>query len=237
MVALTSSPPPWVGFHGRAASFDRPDVGIWPAIAPSSSASARFRHPVERTARVCRGLAAVAAALPLLVLVAGCGGSGQAITTDTSTARRTTTARTTTAASTRTTAAPASAHEFPELRIAMDEATDYLDPGLTYGPEAENIIWNVYLPLLGYRHVNGAGGATIVPYLAKGMPTVTDGGRKYTLVLRNGLKYSNGQPVKAKLQLADAVQHWVGSFYPGQISDIYQEIAQAKPRGEITGGK
>ncbi|TMM11823.1 MAG: hypothetical protein E6F98_10025, partial [Actinobacteria bacterium] len=86
---------------------------------------------------------------------------------------------------------------FSVFRVAQDASIDYLDPGLTYGPEAENIIWNVYLPLLGYRHVNGAGGATIVPYLAKGMPTVTDGGRKYTLVLRKGLKYSNGQPVKA----------------------------------------
>ena len=34
-----------------------------------------------------------------------------------------------------------------------------------------------------------------------------------------------------------SVQHWVGSFYPGQIKDIYEEITQGKPRGEITGGK
>jgi glyoxylase-like metal-dependent hydrolase (beta-lactamase superfamily II) len=51
------------------------------------------------------------------------------------------------------------------------------------------------------------------------------------------VEMKDGQPVKAKLQLPDNVQHWVGSFYPGQISDIYQEISQGKPRGEITGGK
>ena len=28
-------------------------------------------------------------------------------------------------------------------------------------------MWNVYLPLLGYKHVNGPDGATLVPYLAQ----------------------------------------------------------------------
>jgi peptide/nickel transport system substrate-binding protein len=58
-------------------------------------------------------------------------------------------------------------------------------------------MWNVYLPLLGYKHVNGPDGATIVPYLAQAMPTVTNGGKTYTLTLRKGLKYSNGTPIKA----------------------------------------
>jgi hypothetical protein len=46
-----------------------------------------------------------------------------------------------------------------------------------------------------------------------------------------------GQPGAPKLRLSASVQHWVGSFYPGQIKDIYDEITQGKPRGEITGGK
>jgi hypothetical protein len=46
-----------------------------------------------------------------------------------------------------------------------------------------------------------------------------------------------GQPAAAKLQLSTSVQHWVGSFYPGQIKDLYNEITQGEPRGEITGGK
>ena len=87
--------------------------------------------------------------------------------------------------------------EFPVFRVAQDTSIDYLDPGLTYSPEGLNVIWNVYLPLLGYRHVTGAGGATIVPYLARALPAVSANGRTYTLFLRIGLKYSNGQPVKA----------------------------------------
>ncbi|MFL5911581.1 MAG: ABC transporter substrate-binding protein [Gaiellaceae bacterium] len=86
---------------------------------------------------------------------------------------------------------------FPVFHVAQDTSIDYLDPGLTYSPEGLNVIWNVYLPLLGYRHVNGAGGSTIVPYLARALPTVSANGHTYTLFLRDGLKYSNGQPVKA----------------------------------------
>ena len=44
---------------------------------------------------------------------------------------------------------------FPVLRVAQDTSIDYLDPGLTYSPEGLNVIWNVYLPLLGYRHAPG----------------------------------------------------------------------------------
>jgi len=58
-------------------------------------------------------------------------------------------------------------------------------------------MWNVYLPLLGYKHANGPEGATIVPYLAQSLPKVSSDGKTYTLTLRKGLKYSNGQPVKA----------------------------------------
>ena len=51
------------------------------------------------------------------------------------------------------------------------------------------------------------------------------------------VELKNGEPVTAKLRLSDAVQYWVGSFYPGQIKDIYEEITQGKPHGEITGGR
>ncbi len=55
--------------------------------------------------------------------------------------------------------------------------------------------------------------------------------------LEDLVELKDGQAVTAKLRLSGGVQHWVGSFYPGQIQDIYEEITQGKPRGEITGGK
>jgi peptide/nickel transport system substrate-binding protein len=58
-------------------------------------------------------------------------------------------------------------------------------------------MWNVYLPLLGYKHVNGPDGATLVPYLAQDMPKVSSDGKTYTFTLRKGLVFSDGKPVKA----------------------------------------
>ena len=55
---------------------------------------------------------------------------------------------------------------FPNFRIVYDTGTDYLDPGLSYTVQGWEAMWNVYLSLLGYKHVNGPDGATIVPALA-----------------------------------------------------------------------
>ena len=91
----------------------------------------------------------------------------------------------------------ANPHEFPEFRIAMDEGTDYLDPGLADTTEGWGVMWNVYLPLIGYRHVSGPAGARLVPYLATALPRISHDRMTYSLTLRDGLLYSNGKPVKA----------------------------------------
>jgi peptide/nickel transport system substrate-binding protein len=79
----------------------------------------------------------------------------------------------------------------------MDEATDYLDPGLSDTTEGWGVMWNVYLPLLGYRHVKGPAGAQLVPYLATTLPHISKDRRTYRLTLRDGVRYSSGNPVKA----------------------------------------
>jgi peptide/nickel transport system substrate-binding protein len=126
---------------------------------------------------------------------------------------------------------------FPVFRVAEDTSIDYLDPGLTYSPEGLNVIWNVYLPLLGYRHMNGAGGAAIVPYLARALPTVSNGGRTYTLVLRKGLKYSNGQPVMAS-DFKAAVEREFKLDSPGAgyfYNVVGADNAHKEKGGEISG--
>src|ERR671935_3239372 len=49
---------------------------------------------------------------------------------------------------------------FPLLRVVWD-APDYMDPGLYYTVAAWQINWYVYEGLVGYKHVSGAGGATL----------------------------------------------------------------------------
>jgi len=86
---------------------------------------------------------------------------------------------------------------FANFRLAYDTGIDYLDPGLSYTVEGWGIMWNVYLPLVGYKHAGGPDGATIVPYLAKDLPKVSADAKTYNFTLRSGLKYSDGTPVKA----------------------------------------
>ncbi len=102
------------------------------------------------------------------------------------------------AATTKRAAAPLPPQRtFPTFRIALDNGLDTLDPGLSYTTEGWGVMWNVYLTLIGYRHVSGRAGATLVPYLAQRLPKVSADGRTYTLTLRRGLRYSNGTPVRA----------------------------------------
>ncbi len=74
---------------------------------------------------------------------------------------------------------------------------DYMDPQLSYTAEGWTAMGEVYIPLLTYKHGEGAEGSEVVPGLAKEMPKVSNGGKTYTLFLRPGLKYSDGTPVKA----------------------------------------
>jgi peptide/nickel transport system substrate-binding protein len=116
----------------------------------------------------------------LALVAAGCGGGGKK-----------------SSSSPATTGAAASGKSFANFRIAYDTGIDYLDPSLSYTVEGWQIMWNVYLPLLGYKHAAGPDGATIVPYLATDLPKVSSDGKTYQLTLRSGLKYSDGTPVKA----------------------------------------
>lgn len=74
---------------------------------------------------------------------------------------------------------------------------DYMDPALTYTVEGWNAQWVVYTPLLTYRHTEGAEGAELIPGLAESMPEISEDGLTYKLKLRDGLKFSDGTPVKA----------------------------------------
>lgn len=136
--------------------------------------------------RTNRGKWLLAATLTVGValIAAGCGGGGSSSGGSGSST-----------GSTGTTSS--SGKSFANFRIAYDTGIDYLDPSLSYTVQGWSILWNVYLPLLGYKHVNGPDGATLVPYLAQDLPKVSADGKTYTFTLRKGLKYSDGTAVKA----------------------------------------
>jgi peptide/nickel transport system substrate-binding protein len=122
-----------------------------------------------------RPLGMLALVAALAVFAAGCGGSKS---------------------SSGTTGSSNSGKTYPLLRVVWD-APDYMDPALYYTVAAYQLTNYVWTGLVGYKHENGPAGATLVPYLAKSMPTVSADGTNFKFTLRSGLKYSDGTPVKA----------------------------------------
>jgi peptide/nickel transport system substrate-binding protein len=83
------------------------------------------------------------------------------------------------------------------LRSTIASFPDYMDPSLSHTEEGWTAMYDTYVPLLTYAHASGKAGSQVVPGLARSMPRIADGGRTYTLTLRQGLKYSDGTPVRA----------------------------------------
>ena len=126
---------------------------------------------------------------------------------------------------------------FPELRVAMDNGIDYLDPGLAYTVQGWGIMFPVHLGLLSYRHVNGPDGATLIPALAESLPAISADRRRYRFTLREGLRYSNGNPVlasdfKSSIQRLFAIDSPGAGFFTGiEGAERFAETG----RGDIGG--
>ena len=84
--------------------------------------------------------------------------------------------------------------------ITMASGTPPLsaDQGLDFTTQGTELYSVVNTPLLTFkRGVQGTAGTKIEPALAKSLPTLSGSGKILTFHLRPGLKYSNGQPIKA----------------------------------------
>ena len=84
-----------------------------------------------------------------------------------------------------------------EINGTVTSFPDYLDPQLSYTLEGWEGLWNVYVPLLTYKHGSGEETTKVVPGLAESLPDISADGKTYTLTLRKGMKYSDGTPVVA----------------------------------------
>jgi peptide/nickel transport system substrate-binding protein len=83
------------------------------------------------------------------------------------------------------------------LKATFGSFPDYLDPALSHSEEGWTAIYDTYIPLLTYRHASGKEGSEVIPGLARSLPKISADGKTYELRLRNGLRYSDGSPVKA----------------------------------------
>jgi peptide/nickel transport system substrate-binding protein len=122
--------------------------------------------------------AVVAAGLVLVVSACGGGGGGSGSSSSTSSTQGKT---------------------FPELKVVWG-TTDYMDPGLSYRLESWQIFQDVYLGLVAKQYGTcgvGAGCTKIIPAIAEALPKSNTDGTDLKFTLRKGLKFSNGEPVKA----------------------------------------
>jgi peptide/nickel transport system substrate-binding protein len=83
------------------------------------------------------------------------------------------------------------------VTVLYGTAPQSLDPGMDYTTQGAEDTWITYLGLLTYKHANGLAGGQLIPGLATALPTISNGGKTYTLTLRKGLVFSNGKPVVA----------------------------------------
>ena len=96
------------------------------------------------------------------------------------------------------TTGPSAGKTFPQLKVVWG-TTDYMDPGLSYRLESWQLFQDVYMGLVVKAHVSCQTGdcTKILPGLAESLPTSNSAGTDYKFTLRSGLKYSNGEPIKA----------------------------------------
>jgi peptide/nickel transport system substrate-binding protein len=81
--------------------------------------------------------------------------------------------------------------------MLMTSAPRSLDPARDDSTQGAEVNWLVYTGLTTYTHASGVKGAQLIPGVATTLPVVTNAGRMYTVTLRKGLVYSNGDRVRA----------------------------------------
>jgi peptide/nickel transport system substrate-binding protein len=112
-----------------------------------------------------------------------------------------------------------------------------LDPTVAFTTEAWTAMYDTYLPLLTYAHVDGEAGTEVIPALAEDLPKISKDGKTYTLKMRRGLEYSDGTAVKASdftatVERIFKMNSYGAAFYTGIVGA--EEFAETK-RGGIPG--
>jgi peptide/nickel transport system substrate-binding protein len=122
-------------------------------------------------------------------------------------------------------AGPVLAQETPRvggvLKAAMIGEPPSLDLHWTTAVITQQITWHVYEGLYTYdRNFNP------IPMLAEGH-TITDGGRRYTITLRKGVKFHNGKEMTSADVVA-SLQRWGKMSTPGKLlwKDVEDVTAQ-----------
>lgn len=83
------------------------------------------------------------------------------------------------------------------ITVALENPTGSLDPAVASDPGALRALWLVHTPPLTYARAEGSAGTRLIPGLAEREPDVSADSRTFAFVLRRGLRYSDGSPLRA----------------------------------------
>ena len=114
-------------------------------------------------------------------------------------------------------------HKGGALRLVAKSAAGTLDPKVNYTLQYWQLYQAMYDGLLAFKKVDGDASFTVVPDLAEALPTVSDGGKTYTFVLRKGIKFSDGKDVTVQDVAASFKRIFTvssptaGTFYNGIV--------------------
>ena len=125
------------------------------------------------------------------------------------------------------------------ITISQTSQPDYMDPALTYTVNGIEPLWLVYTPLITYAREEGAAGSELIPGLAEALPEISEDGLTYKLKLRDGIKYSDGTPVKAAdfehaIKRVLNLESGGSAFYLG-IEGAQEYLDAGKAEGDISG--
>jgi ABC-type transport system substrate-binding protein len=82
-------------------------------------------------------------------------------------------------------------------RILSTSDLDHIDTALSYFTHSWNMHGATQLRMYYYPYVNGPRSERIEPMAAQGPPRVSSDGKTYTIAIKRGFKFSNGQDVTA----------------------------------------
>ena len=117
------------------------------------------------------------------------------------------------------TALPASATHRGGTLVAAGPGSDpTLDPATWWFYDGWILLSATNDGLLTVRRTGGTAGSVIVPDLARSLPLVRDAATTYTFVLRRGLHYSTGRPVRAGDVRASIERLW--RIKPSFLADV-----------------
>ncbi len=120
-------------------------------------------------------------------------------------------------------ATPQAGHKGGTFTILANSSFGVADPAQNYTLEEWQLLIDTHDGLVQFNRVGGVAGTKIVPDLATAVPVPTDGGKTYVFHLRSGIKFSNGQTLKA----SDFVRTFERQFtVPGPTS-FYSGIVGA----------